>query len=226
MKTRNKVVLLALCMAAIIVVSVLGTMAYLTSTKELVNTFTVGNVKITLDEAVVDEYGETGVTTGRVEAVDGEEKGNEYKLLPGHTYTKDPTIHVVTGSEKCYLFVKVVNGISAYEVDANDGDTIHEQMLANGWVPVNGQTGVYVLTEKKTVDDVTTTVNKKVTAGTDVNVFGTFTIADDAPVDAIKTEDLAKLNIVVTAYAIQADGFENDDAATIWSKAGFGATNP
>ena len=53
MKARNKILLLALCMAALIAVSVLGTMAYLTSTDKVINTFTVGKVDIKLDEAKV-----------------------------------------------------------------------------------------------------------------------------------------------------------------------------
>ncbi|MCI6842153.1 MAG: SipW-dependent-type signal peptide-containing protein, partial [Clostridiales bacterium] len=58
MKARNKILLLALCMAALIAVSVLGTMAYLTSTDTVTNTFTVGKVAITLDEAKVNTAGE------------------------------------------------------------------------------------------------------------------------------------------------------------------------
>ena len=55
------------------------TLAYLTDTDEVDNTFTVGNVEITLDEASIGADGDA--TTGdRV-------KKNEYHLLPGH---KDP----------------------------------------------------------------------------------------------------------------------------------------
>ncbi len=57
MKARNKILLLALCMAALIAVSVIGTMAYLTSTKTVTNTFTVGKVEITLDETKVNPDG-------------------------------------------------------------------------------------------------------------------------------------------------------------------------
>lgn len=100
MKTRSKALLLSLCAVALVVATVFGTMAYLTSTDEVVNTFTVGNVKIKLDEAKVNTDGTP------VEGVD-RVKTNEYHLLPGHTYTKDPTVTVLKGSEESYVRLKI-----------------------------------------------------------------------------------------------------------------------
>ena len=51
MKSAKKAIIAALCAVMLVVGSVAGTMAYLTSTDEVVNTFTVGNVQIKLDEA-------------------------------------------------------------------------------------------------------------------------------------------------------------------------------
>jgi len=79
---------------------VFGTLAYLTGTDTVNNTFTVGNVKITLDEAKVNTDGTPVVGADRV-------KTNEYHLLPGHTYTKDPTVTVKTGSDASYVRMKV-----------------------------------------------------------------------------------------------------------------------
>ena len=99
MKTAKKAMLMTLCAIILVVATVFGTMAYLTSTDEVTNTFTVGKVAIKLDEAEVDENG-AAVSGARV-------KANEYKLLPGHTYTKDPTVTVVDGSEASYVRMKV-----------------------------------------------------------------------------------------------------------------------
>ena len=96
MKTRSKALLLTLCAVLLVAASVLGTMAYLTSTDSVENTFTVGSVAITLDEAKVDENGTPVANADRVEA-------NSYKLMPGHTYTKDPTVTVEKGSESSYV---------------------------------------------------------------------------------------------------------------------------
>ena len=100
MKTKSKALLLTLCAVLLVAASVMGTMAYLTSTDKVENTFTVGNVKITLDEAKVNTDGTPVTPAERV-------KANEYKLLPGHTYTKDPTVTVKAVSESSYVRMKV-----------------------------------------------------------------------------------------------------------------------
>ena len=130
-KTRKthkmRKVLLAVCCAALLVCVTIGaTVAYLTSQDTVTNTFTVGKVQITLDEAKANADGSLVPNAERV-------KANSYKLLPGHTYTKDPTVHVAAGSEDCWLFVKVVNGIADIE---DENNTIADQMTANGWTLV------------------------------------------------------------------------------------------
>ena len=115
MKTRSKALLLTLCAVLLVTASMLGTMAYLTSTDEVKNTFTVGSVAITLDETDVDNS-----TTGA-----DRDRANSYKLLPGHEYKKDPTIHVDANSEDCFLFVKVENEIADIE---KAGTEVAEQM--------------------------------------------------------------------------------------------------
>ena len=204
MKARNKILLLALCMAALIAVSVLGTMAYLTSTDEVTNTFTVGQVKITLDEAKVNDAGVAVTPAERV-------KANSYKLMPGHSYTKDPTVHVTDGSENCYIFVKVENGISAFEAANEEGTggykTSATQITTTGWTKLADVDNVYYRSYTNGEN-----VQKSFT------VFSNFKIADNANnAEATKTSWNAvtaeNTKITVTAYAIQADGFENAVAA-------------
>lgn len=210
MKTRNKIMLLALCMAALIAVSVLGTMAYLTSTDTVTNTFTVGKVDITLDEAKVSDAGVAVTPAERV-------KANSYKLMPGHSYTKDPTVHVTDGSENCYIFVKVENGISAFEAaneESTDGyKTIATQIITNGWTKLADNDNVYYRSYTNGEN-----------AQKSFTVFSNFKIADNANnAEATKTSWNAvtaeNTKITVTAYAIQADGFANADAA--WAAANF-----
>lgn len=100
MKTKSKALLLTLCAVLLIAASVLGTMAYLTSTAKVENTFTVGKVEIKLDEAKVTADGIPVEGAARVQA-------NSYKLMPGTTYTKDPTVTVLKGSEDSYVRMKV-----------------------------------------------------------------------------------------------------------------------
>lgn len=99
-KTKTKALLMSLCAVLLVAASVLGTMAYLTSNDKVKNTFTVGNVSIKLDEAKVTTDGKVVEGADRV-------KANEYKLLPGHTYTKDPTVTVLNPSVDSYVRMKV-----------------------------------------------------------------------------------------------------------------------
>lgn len=198
MKTKTKVLSLMLSAALLVGATVAGTMAYLTDTKAVTNTFTVGNVKITLDETDVDGS-KTNVTT------EGRDQENSYKLIPGKTYTKDPIVHVAEGSEDCYVFVKVENGIADIEADTK----IADQMTEHGWVLVSDN--VYVYTTDKTNPAI-------VNAKAELVVFDNFTVA--GTVDNATLAENAGKTIKVTAYAIQADGFENQTASQIWN-AGF-----
>ena len=100
MKTKSKALLLTLCAVLLVAASVLGTMAYLTSTAKVENTFTIGKVEIKLDEAKVTTDGKPVEGADRV-------TGNSYKLMPGNTYTKDPTVTVLNGSDAAYVRMKV-----------------------------------------------------------------------------------------------------------------------
>lgn len=100
MKKTSKALLLTICAVLLVAASVMGTMAYLTSTDKVQNTFTVGKVAIKLDEAKVGTDGTPVEGADRV-------KENGYKLLPGHTYTKDPTVTVLKDSVESYVRLKV-----------------------------------------------------------------------------------------------------------------------
>lgn len=175
-----------------------STIAYMTSKSATVtNTFTYGNVLITLDEADVDDSDKDGDTTDR-------DIQNSYRLYPGKTYVKDPTVHVGADSEDCYLFVKVVNPISSLEADGDT--TIANQMKALGWSIVSGETNVYYYDGKKQgTNDTTATVSK----GENIKVFETVTIANNA------TFSGSYGDVTVTAFAVQAEGFAS--AAVAWT---------
>lgn len=198
MKNMKKILVFAMAMLLVMAISVAGTIAYLNSTTGIVeNTFSVGNVAITLDEIKVTEYG-VADGTSRVMA-------NTYKLIPAHSYTKDPTVHVAAGSEDCFLFVKVDNQIAG--IEAAGDTTIAAQMAANGWVKVTDEANVFCLTNADGTP-------KKVSAGTDHVVFRSFTLAEDADVSANVTK-----KITVQAYAVQADTLDALTVDGLWDEA-------
>ena len=201
MTNKRKALMTVLAAMLLVTMSVFGTLAYLTSTDSVENTFTVGNVTITLDEALVDANGKT-ITGDGAARVDK----NTYKLMPGHDYDKDPTVHVAANSEDCYLFVKVVDEIAAIQ----DTVTVANQMKANGWTLIDTTNGIYVYG----TDTEPTTVAKSTTIN-NVPVFTTFKIQGTVTNELIAQYKDKK--ITVTAYAVQKDGFENNTPAEIWN---------
>ena len=238
MKTRSKALLLTLCAVLLVAASVMGTMAYLTSTDEVNNTFTVGNVKITLDEAKVNTDGTPVTPAERV-------KANEYKLLPGHTYTKDPTVTVKAVSESSYIRLKVTfnnaTDIIAMCTDpefAEDGPTGVENAFPlirmvnfveanaakwDGLVPDNMTEAEEMLGNTKyfAYDKANDTLTyyfyyTETVAAPDADVVLPVLFDSITVPEWVTGDQLAELNnfkITAVAEAIQADGFANADAA-------------
>ena len=102
--TKKKIVTLAIA-AVIAVMAIAGaSLAYFTDTKTAENTFTMGNVKITLDE--------TDVTDPEGDRVTANEYGLE-DVYPGAELVKDPTVHNV-GKNSAYIraIVTIENGMN------------------------------------------------------------------------------------------------------------------
>lgn len=95
-----------------------GTIAWLTAeTAPVVNTFTVGDINITLAETT-----------------------SEYKIVPGTNITKDPKVTVLKNSEACWLFVTVEPSADFKKLDA-----FLTYGIADGWTKLEttGDADVY-----------------------------------------------------------------------------------
>ena len=208
MKTKSKALLLTLCAVLLVAASVLGTMAYLTSTDTVTNTFTVGKVNIKLDEAKANSDGTLVEGAERV-------KANSYKLLPGHTYNKDPMVTVLSGSESSYVKMTVTFS-KANELDAifaPGGADLTK--IFNGYDPANW-------TYKDNTTDVTANTRtyefwyKEAVGAPNGDValdalFDSITVPGEITKEQLAT--IEGMTITVNAYAIQADGFANAEAA-------------
>lgn len=235
MKTKSKALLLTLCAVLLVAASVLGTMAYLTSSAEVKNTFTVGKVEIKLDEAKVNADGIPEEDAARVTA-------NSYKLMPGTTYTKDPTVTVKAGSEESYVRMKVTfNNATAIIALCTDPEYADEvtgvenafpliRMVKfveanaakwDGIIPDNMVDTEEMLADEYYFDAANDTLTyyfyyNETVGAPDGDVvlpvlFNSITVPDWAT-----GEQLAKLNnfkITVVAEAIQAGSFANADQA-------------
>lgn len=220
MKRKHKALLLSMCAVLLVAVSIFGTLAYLTDKDTVTNTFTVGSVGLKLDEAEVNPDGTYK------DGHDTRVKTNEYHLLPGHTYYKDPTVTVDAGSEDAYVrmivTVERIDQLKAALPDdgatakyyGKDG-TFLLQMLCGGWdantwvfegytEKADGTEGYYEFRYKEVV--------KKSETETKLDdLFETITVPGE--IDNAHLAYLAVVEIVVAAHAIQADGFATDDAA-------------
>jgi hypothetical protein len=214
MKTKTKALILALCAVLLVVSTVFATLAFLTASDTVTNTFTFGKVALVLDEAPVDADG-TVIAGNRT-------KTNEYHLLPGHQYTKDPTVHITADSEECWVFVKVENDLEGILAAI----TIEQQMTDNGWVKLTGVTNattavnVWCYNTKVVPGTTVDTATRGTTDGVDLLVFDYFKLDDNADVSQYATTKDAQGNAIggatidIIAYAVQADGFGS--AAAAW----------
>lgn len=170
---KKKTLALVLALTLLVAGVVGGTLAWLTDqTAEVKNTFTVGDINIGLTETTAD-----------------------YKMVPGNTIAKDPTVTVKANSEACWLFVKVTK--------SENLDTFITYAIAEGWTALPGVDGVYYREVPASAADQTFSVlaGDAVTVKSDVTRTMLETAKTDAPTLTFK------------AYAIQRDHFATADAA-------------
>lgn len=89
-KNYTKILAVALAVVTLLSAVTIGTLAYLMKkTDSIVNTFTIGDITLTLTEE-----GATG-------------NAQTFNVLPGDTVTKKATVTVTSASDDCWLFIKV-----------------------------------------------------------------------------------------------------------------------
>lgn len=165
-----------------------GTVAWLIATPDpVVNTFTYGDIDITLEETDTHD-GDNNPNT------------NKYKMMPGQEISKDPKVTVKAGSENNWLFVKL-------EKSANFDDFM-TYTIDEGWTQLyddqsNPVEGVYYRYQAA----VDTDTVYSVLDGDKVVVKSEVTKAQLNALD----EDPANMSyptLTVRAYAVQYVGFE------------------
>ena len=187
MKKKGLALVLALTLLVVCVVA--GTLAWLTAKSDVVtNTFTTSDIKVELKETT----------------------GTEYKMIPGYTISKNPKATVLSGSEECYLFVKL-------DKSANF-DTYLEYVIADGWTKLEGVTDTVYYRKVQTADIGTA---YSVLKGDQVTVKGEVT---KAMMDGLTTETLPKLTVTAYASQLHKNATTEFTAAEAW--ANVNPTNP
>lgn len=129
MKNMKKILVLALAALLLVAVGVGGTLAWLTATSgPVTNTFTPAGIEIELKETQKPDG--TIVTTGVTDWT--------AKLVPGATYSKNPTVKLVKADCDVYIFVTVTNGMSFVEYEVITGE--------GNWTQVPGETNAWYRT--------------------------------------------------------------------------------
>ena len=212
----KKKLTLVVAFVLVFALGVAGTFAYLTSTDTVKNTFTVGNVQINLDETKVDAMGVAEKDSDGNEV--RTETGNEnMKLLPGHTYVKDPTVTVLAGSEKSYVRM-IVTINKASELKAIFGDNFLPQNYVAGW-----DSNAWPCVKMESDNNNNIVLEFRYNGTVDASASKTNIVLDDlfdsitvpGTVTNAQLATLKGLSIDVVAQAIQADGFT--DAADAWN---------
>ena len=203
-KLGGKKLAVMLASLSIVLCTVIGgTLAWLvTKTDPVVNTFTYGDINIVLDETKVDIEGNI-VDKNNDGIPDRTTEGNEYKIIPGHTITKDPKITFKANSEDAWLFVKLEK--------VNNFDDFMTYEIASGWTALDNVDGVYYREVSKAAQDAEFTVIKDNT----VTVKGEVTKEMLNALDKDGTSNYPKL--IVTAYAVQRDS-NIATVADAWAK--------
>ena len=171
---KKKTLALVLALTLLVAGVVGGTLAWLTDqTAEVKNTFTVGDINIGLTETTTD-----------------------YKMVPGNTIAKDPTVTVKANSEACWLFVQVTK--------SENLDTFITYAIAEGWTEL--QDGVYYREVPASAADQTFSVlaDNAVTVNNTVTKTMLETAKTDAP------------TLTFQAYAVQEDNVAS--ASDAWAK--------
>lgn len=231
---KKKSLIMLVCALMIVSSVAFGTIAYLTDRAGVTNRFTIGDVDIVVDETVVDENGNP-VENPNYDPNDPEnddpylrtEEENEYALIPGSEYVKDPTMTVKAGSEEAYARM-VVTITNAAEIDAIFAElqTQYPTRYPNGFVPAEFVTGrdnaVWVYTGNMVKNEVLNTYTlefryfEKIAPTGEANVelpplFETIKIPGELTNAHLST--LTDFEVRVDGHAIQTTGFATAEDA-------------
>lgn len=220
----KKIVVTCLALVLAVVASITGTLAWLTAkTEEVTNTFTIGDIDITLIEHEYDENDTDSVKKVKkddkdVEVVKTASSTQNYPLIPGTTYWKDPVVTISDSTNvDCYLFVKFENGSSQTQyltftsnlksVKGPDGEETEWTQGDDTNIPINVWYREVKTTDSKKswslIDGNTVKVNENIIKGTPA------TGSNDI---AMPSTDIV---LKYTAYAVQKDNLTVQQA---WEK--------
>ena len=190
---KKKTIIAALVLLLLLAIG--GVMAYFTDTDEKTNTFTIGNVDISLSEDAWDQ-------------------SKAQNLMPGDKVAKDPTIKNESASNEAYVYAEVIIPcVGSKEIFVYEPNSAF-YLMRNGECTSDGlATKIYAYGSE--------TAMTKLAAGASAPaLFTEVTVANltNAEASVIGT---ANLNMIVRAYGIQTTGLGEGFEPTpenVWAK--------
>ena len=194
--TKTKLISSAISLMLIVCFAITGTVAWLVdATEEVTDTFTYGKVEIKLLDGDVLPNTVTKWNDSTHSNNPTYSQGI-FKLIPGAPIKFNPVVRVVSGSEDCYVFVKITekNNTNGIDVDL---------AIVNDWNEL--ESGVYY----QKVENIT--------RDKDLSIFenGGFTVSKDITNTVIGNLD----SITIKAYAIQSEYLVDNQGNTLTAPA-------
>ena len=202
---RNKAIIAAIVLLFVFTIG--SVIAYFTDIKTVTNTFTIGNVKITLTEphwSLTDENSNDVPDAAENKA-------------PGESILKDPTI-TNTGTNNAFIFAKVEIACTTDAAPSTPKEIFTYSVNSGWYLMTNGSctngkaTKIYAYGSSSAMSAVTPN-------GTAI-LFNSVTV--NTQLTGAETGLTGNKTIDVTAYAIQSDGIGNIvEPSAVWTLANF-----
>ena len=209
-KLNKKSIILVVLAILLGTVLVGRTIAWLTRTSTLTNTFTVGDIKV--PTTAPNEPTNTISLDGNLYEPSWDASA-EHKLVPGQTFAKDPYVGIGAGSEDAVVYVYVENNFSnkVYFTINNGWEAVE---ATSGYAPNTYTSGLFKYTaglSGATSGDVWTTNP----------LFNNVVVDDTAGITDLTVESTANTEIVVSSFIHQANGGDGQaiDEASILESA-------
>lgn len=198
---KKKAIVAVVALVLVLCCAMGGTLAWLVAkTDPVVNTFTYGDINISLWE---HELNEDGLTLSTEVFTETEQTG--FKMIPGNKIEKDPTVTVKADSEASWLFVKIV--------ESDNFDDFMTYGVASGWTQLTVDAEGNAITDLIYYREVAAT-----TADTDFAVLAndSVSVRDTVTKDMLKDGVFVAPTLSFTAYAVQRDA-NITTAAQAWN---------
>ena len=174
--SKRKILLLASALCLVAVLAIGGTLAYFTDTEDATNTFTVGNVDITLTEPNWKESGSQDAP----------------EVYPTEPLAKDPTV-TNDGANPCFVRISVTGWDCLIKAGLSKNNIIYRTDYVDGKLGENWvlhTDGYFYYSKVLAVGETTDALFDQIVV----------------PADLVNGDGETEFDIQVNAYAVQAQG--------------------